>query len=260
MAHILYAKGELVAILNSFSHYFLGELKDDLKSDVMNANIQWWTNLDDSKMNEAINKYTCLRKSYSDTGPRASILSNVPGIVRHSDGTISIKEKDIHGIEDILKQSLEAKPLKNDNMPQECTSVYDISIKEKILRFDPIHLQDDNNQRSKNQELIIKNSSKTLSYEVKDSFGLRISSITSFKSKVDISKPQSPFFVNIRRISLKYDSHTRTSIFVFLTIWRFAFFVFEGRTHSSSFLANIVRSQLAHTRTLSVWLGPNETS
>ena len=116
MANILYAKGELEAILNEFSHYCLGELKEDLPRDAINACIQWWTNLDDSKINEAINKHTWLRKSYRDEVARASILSNVPGIVRHSDGTISIKEKDINGNEDILKQSLAAKHLKNVNL------------------------------------------------------------------------------------------------------------------------------------------------
>jgi hypothetical protein len=81
----------------------------------MEARVKWWTNVDQSKIYEKINKNTRLRKDYTDVVPTSSLLSNVPDIVRHNDETISINQKDIDGIENILKQSQKIKCIDNDN-------------------------------------------------------------------------------------------------------------------------------------------------
>ena len=135
MANILYAKGELVAILNDFSHYFLGELKEDLQRDAINARIQWWTNIDHLKVNEKIGQWTRLRRDYIGRIPSNSILSNIPDIVRHTDGTVSIEQKDIDGIDRMLKQSLEAKPINNDNAKKDFNVDADEPSEVSLLNF-----------------------------------------------------------------------------------------------------------------------------
>ena len=125
MSSILYHEGEVIAIRNTSAHFFLADLTETLETGATYACIRWWTNVDHSKMNEKITKSTGLQKQYRDRVLASTILSNVPDIVRHSDETISIKQRDIDGIKAVLRQSLKAECTDENNHESDISSAED---------------------------------------------------------------------------------------------------------------------------------------